>query len=267
MPILLGVRQNPQEPSPPQSAPDIGSLWGFLGDSHNFGYGDGTCHTPGHAFARIWQTRFSGSGPTNPYTNFGTSNIFQNGESGRTLTGTMGYYNDWSGRTTRTFLSIQESGSQGTGQSTASQFGDTLDDFFDAIFANTPSVKIVIETAFNFHRGVGEEFETANRDWTAYNTELKLRVSARGLPNQIFVCETDRDIKLLEAEIGQGNVWLQPNESNPYHYKSAGNLMIALGHFKALGINDITIADLADIGTDIVSSTWQQICLDIYNLN
>lgn len=267
MPHLLGIRKNPSSPPPPQSAPAIGGLWGFLGDSHNFGYGTGTCLTPGHAFARIWETRFPSDGPTTPYTNFRTANVYQNGESGRSLAGTRAHYDAWSGRTTRTFLSLQESGSQGAGQTTPTEFGDTLDDFIDAILLNTSAIMFVMEDAFNFHRGVGEEFETAGREWAAHNAEMRARIAARNLPNQLFICETDRDIKLLEAEIGQGNVWIQPGDANPYHYKSPGNLMISLGHYKALGINDITLADLAGIGTDVVSEPWQQVCLDIYNQN
>lgn len=263
MPILLGIRKNPEAPAPPLA---FGAKMGALGDSHNFGYGSGTCLTPYHALCRIMQTRGI-AGPTNPYTNIRSTDVYQDGVSGRSLAGTRAHYNDWSGRVDRTFLSLQESGSQGAGQTTASEFGDTLDLMLDDVFGNTPSIVLVLETAFNFHRGVGEEFEAAGREWGPYNTVLRERIAARNLPNQIRICETDRDIKLLEAEIGQSNVWIQPGDENPYHYKSPGNLMIALGHFKAMGYDDIVLSDLADIGTGVVSEAWQQVCLDIYNAN
>lgn len=244
----------------------IGGLLGALGDSHNYGYGEGPCLTQFHAFCNIAETKGL-IGPTLPYTNIRTSDIFQNGQSGRRLEGTRTYYNSWSGRSNRTFLAVQESGSQGTGQTTPEEFGDTWDLFFDDFLANTPNAIWLNEDAFNFHRGIGEEFEEEGREWGPYNTVLRARIAARNRPNQIVVCETDRDIKLLEAEIGQGNVWWQPNESNPYHFKSPGNLMIGLGYFKALRHHNITLADLAGIGTDIVSEAHQQVCLDIYNLN
>jgi hypothetical protein len=276
--LVLGVFRS-SSPAP-ASPPNIGDKWLFEGDSHNFGYGDRdgtgavvydpTCKTPAHAFCRIWQT-LGLSGPTNPYSNFSTVNesaaVYQNGFSGRSLLGTLGEYNATTGRTDRTFVHFQESGSQeNDGQRTASEFGDTWDDFVDAIFANTPNAIILTETAFNFRRGPPYNSDPG-RDWTDYNVELRARIAARSLPNQIFLCETDRDIKLLETAIGHENVWFHSGESNPYHYKAVGNLMIALGYFKALRYDDIVLADLADIGTSVVSADWQQECLDIYNAN
>jgi hypothetical protein len=248
------------------AALSIGAFLGALGDSHNYGYGVGTCLTPFHAFCRIAQTRGL-AGPTNPYTNIRTANIYQDGASGRSLAGTRTAYNAWSGRTTRTFLAVQESGSQGTGQTTATAYGDTWDLFYDDFYANTPNAIWLNETSFNFHRGVGEEFAEAGREWGPYNTVLRARIAARNRPDHIVICETDRDIKLLESQIGQSAVWIQPEEANPFHFRSPGNLMIALGYFKALRIHDVTLAHLADIGTNIVSSAHQQVCLDIYNAN
>lgn len=255
--LVLGVFRS----SPPQPMA-LGDKWGSWGDSHNFGYGSGTCLTPYHALARIAQTKGIAGIPTNPYTNIRTSDVYQDGLSGRSLQGTLDEYNGQGERTDRTLVLFQESGGQNNaGQTTASAFGDTWDDFIDAILANTPNATIVYETAFSFGREA-EDF----RDWDPYNTELRARVAARNLPNQIALAETDRDIKLLQAEIGAGNTWLQSNESNPYHFKSPGNLMIALSIFKALRYS-IVLADLADIGTGVVSSDWQQVCLDIYNAN
>jgi hypothetical protein len=259
---VLGVFSSISIPPPVA----FGLKMGALGDSHNFGYGSGALLTPYHGICQIMQTRGI-AGPTNPYTNIRTADVFQNGESGRTLAGTRTYYNAWSGRTDRSFLSMQESGGQGTGQATPTAYGDTWDLTADDILSNTPNIIWVMETADNFNRGVGEEFEEAGRDWGAHNDELRERIAARNLPDQIFICETARDITLLEAEIGASNVFWQPNESNPYHFKSVGNLMIALGHFKAMRYHDIVLADLADIGTGVVSSDWQQVCLDIYNAN
>lgn len=254
--------------------PNLGDRWGAMGDSHNFGYGDmdstgavvrpATCKTPFHAFTRIWQTKGL-PGPTNPYTNIRTANVYQDGQSGHSLAQTRTRYNAWSGRTTRTFFALQESGSQGTGQTTATEFGNTWDSFVDAILTNTPNVILLYETAFSFRRE-GE----AGRNWTDYNTELRARIAARNLPNQIFLCESDRDIKLLETAVGFKEVWFQnsdPVEANPYHFKAVGNLMIALSMFKALRYHNITLSDLADIGTGVVSTSWQQACLDIYNAN
>lgn len=260
--IDLGVKQ---------SAPDLGDKWSFWGDSHNFGYGSGACRTPGHAIANIWQTRFPQNGPNLPYTNFGSSNIYQDGVSGRSLAGTRAEYDDWDGRTTCTFMSLQESGSQGAGQTNPTEYGNTLSSFIDAAIANALSsyilLRMVIETSFNFHRGVGEEFETEGREWGGYNIVARSVIASKNKPNQIFICETDRDIKLLENSIGQVNVWLQPNEANPYHFKSPGNLMIALGHYKAIGIHDISLSDLSGIDDGIVSPEYKQECLNVYKLN
>ncbi len=263
--LVLGVFRSSQAPQPP----DLGALWAGMGDSHNYGYGSEPCRTPFGTFCQIWQT-MGLSGPTNPYTNLNrdveSAAVYQNGVSGDTLAELHTRYNAYDGRTNRTFFCFQESGSQGAGQTTAAEFGATWDDFIDALLANTPNCIILTETAFNFRRGP-EGSDEDGRDWTDYNTELRARIVARTLPNQIFLCETDRDIKLLETAIGYTNVFWQPNESNPFHFKSVGNLMIALGYFKALGFNNLTLADLADIGTGVVSEAWQQECLDIYNAN
>lgn len=255
MRMVMGARNT-------SSPPNLGGLWGALGDSHNFGYGSSTCLTPFHAFCRIWQTKVL-PGPTNPYTNIRTGSVYQNGESGRSLGSTYQHYSGWSGRTNRTFLCFQESGDQAEdGQRTAAQFGSTWDGFVDAIGSNTGSCTILYETAYNFGRDA-----TANRNWATYNDLLRERIAARNLPNRIFLCETDRDIKLLGSAIGTNNVYWQSAEANPYHFKSVGNLQIALGYFKAMRYNNITLADLADIGTGVVSEAWQQVCLDIYNAN
>lgn len=240
----------------------LGAKWMSVGDSHNFGYGSTTCQTPYHAFARILQTKGVVGIRGNPYTNIGTSDVYQNGESGRWLADTLTHYNGRSERTDRTLVLFQESGNQNNvGQTTAAAFGDTWDDFIDAILANTPSAVIVYETAFSFRREADEY-----RNWDDWNTELRARIATRALPNQIFLAETERDIELLETAIGYTNVWWQSNEANPYHFKSVGNLMIALSILKALRYT-ITLADLADIGTGVVSEVWQQECLDIYNAN
>lgn len=261
--IVLGVFRTSEAPQPVA----LGNKWMSVGDSHNFGYGSSTCLTPYHAFARIAQTRGISGIPTTPYTNIRTSAVYQDGVSGRSLAETLTHYNGRSERTDRTLVMFQESGNQNlTGQTTATAFGDTWDDFIDAILLNTPNAIIVYETAGSFRRGPPWNSETY-RAWPPYNDELRVRIAARNLPNQIFLAETDRDIALLEDEIGVTNVWWQSNESNPYHYKSVGNLMIALSIFKALRYEDLTLADLADIGTGVVSEEWQQVCLDIYNAN
>lgn len=257
---LLGVFRT--RLSAAAQARELGAAWMFLGDSQTDGRATGATRSPVEAFCRIWQTKYPSTGPTTPFTNL-PSNPYKNGVSGRSLAESKTHYDGRAERTNRTWVHFQESGNQNlAGQATATAYGDTFDGFVTAIRANTASAVISTETAFSF----GREAE-AFRNWDTYNTELRARVATWAASSVIIpIAEVDRDIKLLGTSIGAANVWFQSGEVNEFHYRPAGNLMVALSKFKSLGYT-ITLADLADIPTTEVSAAWQQACLDVYNAN
>lgn len=265
---------DPPPPTPP-SPVDLGTLWMFLGDSQTGGRATGTTKAHVEAFCRIWQdtAALAALGPATPYTGL-DSNPYRNGVGGRRLGGdnpaggtppTRVHYDGRTERLTRTWVHLQESGDQSasagvfSGQVTAEDFGDTFDAFVSAIIGNTPDAVISYETAFSFGRE-----EEDNRDWTDWNTELRARVAAWAdhptTPKDIYIVETDANIKALQADIGAGNVWFQTGETNAYHFKNAGNLMVALSMYDALGYD---VGDLVLTGIDQVSTEYKDACLAV----
>jgi len=231
-----------------QSAPPpvaLGDSWGAFGDSQSSGYGTGTTQNPIAALKDIWDRT-----QTPPTT------YVVNGSGGRSLAGTDTYYGTRAERTGFTFVYFQESGDQEeTGQLTAAEYGDTFDTFITEINGNTPNAKIVTETAFSFGREA-----TQYRNWDAYNTELRARVAAWALlGTKIYISEVDRNIKALDLAIA-GNVWFSSVESNSYHYKDAGNLIVALSLLDAL---HHPMAGLDLSGITNVTTAQKDACLQV----
>ncbi len=222
----------------------------LLGDSQTGGRASGEVISHVTAFRAIWDRSF----PT-----LANESAYINGESGRRLQATADHYAARSDRGNMTWVHFQESGGQdGGGQSTAAEFGVTWEAFVRRIHAESPNAVISTETAFSFGRE-----STAGRDWGPYN--VVLREKAALLAQQgitVIVAEVDRNIKALGTDIGAQNVWFQSSEPNAYHYKGAGNLMVALTIFDALGY-DVNRLDLGGITS--VSTEWKAKCLEIIN--
>jgi hypothetical protein len=243
---LISLRPATVVEDPPSPPVDIGNAFMFLGDSQTGGYGSGSTINPPTAFRAIWDE-----------TQTPPSSQHVNGEGGRSLVQTNAYYTLRGDKGTRTMVYFQESGGQEEpGQETAGEFGDTFDDFIAEIISNTPTAVIVTETAFSFGR---EEEDW--RDWTTYNTEQAARVATwGGLGTTIYVSQVNRNILRLQEILTPGEVWFQLGEGNDFHYKDAGNLMVALSMFDALGY-DMDDLDLS--GITVPTSTQINACLQV----
>ncbi len=285
--LVLGVFRSSQAPAPL----DRGGFWGSLGDSQTGGRWTGAAKSPEHADYRIWQTmRASGKvtgGMATPYNTITSgSNPYVSGRSGESLAEHLAHYNSVSvpTKSVKTWWHFQESGNQDQdGQRSASEFGDTFDDFVTAIRAGSPSARISTEDAFSFDRGnphtagggqgsyTNENYRAWGLSNSGYNAELRTRVAAWAAletPVIIPIAEVVRDIGLLQTAIGKSAVWFCVfNETNFAHFKGPGNLMIALSRYKAHGYHDIDIDDLADISTDDCSLAHKEACLEVYNAN
>jgi hypothetical protein len=244
------VKVVPATPKPDTGRPNLGLVWMFLGDSQTGGRATGEVVSHATAFQAIWTKTFPAQASVS---------VHANGVSGRYLSGTASYYAGRSDRGTRTWVHFQESGGQdGDGQRTAAEFGTTWEAFVRRVKSESPNAVISTETAFNF----GREDEP-NRNWDAYNTVLREKVAALARDGiKVYVAEVDRNVKALDAAIGARNVWFQGDETNAYHYKGAGNLLVALSIFDALGY-DVSTLDLSGITS--VTADHKAKCLEVIN--
>jgi hypothetical protein len=158
-------------------------------------------------------------------------------------------------------LHFQDSGSQKTTTATQELFGDTLDTFVNTAFAELTNNASVIstETAFSF----GREDE-AGRNWDGYNAELRDRLAIQKAAGKtVYIAEVDQHIKTLQSKLSPSDVWFQTGETNAYHYKGLGNLMVALAMFEAFGydVDTLNLTGISEEGT--ITSERKQLCLDI----
>ena len=246
------------EAGPPQSNPHqatspvtLPASWFAYGDSQTGGRASETnAESPMVAFERI----YIDSGYGTPTSDF-------SGLSGNTLGNMQDTYNGDVPHTNPAWLHFQDSGSQKGATDTQTLFGDTLDTFVNTAFAELTDSATVIstETAFSF----GREAE-AGRNWDGYNDELRTRLTAQHLVgNTVYIAETDAHIKSLQNQVTPAEVWFQVGESNAYHYKGLGNLMIALAMFESLGydVDTLNLSGIPEGGT--ITNARKQICLDI----
>lgn len=196
-------------------------------------------------------------GPAAPYTGFPT-NPYRDGESGRSLPGTIAVYDALTTeRTGATMVWVQESGNQNfAGQATAADFKATYLAFWRSVHATTPSAVKVYETAFSFGREA-----TQYRNWDSYNeakAEADAELALEGIT--IVTVKTDAGVKALQTILTPGDVWYQSGHNDAFHYNELGNTLVALLGLKALGISCI-LSDLADITG--VSDTNKQHAIDV----
>lgn len=230
---------NSQSPGTDPAVPlDIADVWFFFGDSETDGraYDEPTAVSQAVAFENIWDGSFG-----SPY----TSVIFGEG-GGITLKESYENYLATAGTDDATWINIQESGRHGQagrGQEDPQDFGDTFEQFVRHIDANAPDAVITYETAFSFEPHIAE------RNWTAFNTELRERVTllaAEGIV--VHLAEVALHIEELIAQLDRYDVI----QSDDAHYTGLGNLTVALSIYRALGY-DVTALDLSGIADDDVS--------------
>jgi hypothetical protein len=191
-----------------------------------------TALSPIVAFNHIWsENELTPSSPTQTVSGVG----------GRTLAEAAAQYQSTSIATTP-WVHTQESGGQGTGQTTASEFGDTFEAFIAEIHSDWPDAIVTYETAFSF----GREGE-AGRNWGPYNEEMLARVAtleSNGM--SVIIVDTDKYIKLLQAALTPADVWYQAGQTNAYHYTALGNFMIAMLMLRTLGyvVSELTHASI-----------------------
>lgn len=227
------------------------SYWGFYGDSQTDGREpEVSAHSPPEAFQNIWEQ----SGFASP------TSVIRDGQSGQSLANhRLRYQGDSFAGVP--WIHVQESGNQNlTGQTTASEFGDTWEAFMREVYADHSTALISYETAYSF----GREAE-AFRDWTSYNVELRHRAAKlRGEGIKIYIVETDAYIQELEAQVGYAAI---EEPSNPYHYNALGNFMVALAMFKAYQY-DVNTLDFSTVIVDSNPTTdanLKAICVNIIN--
>ena len=230
---------NSQTPGTDPAVPiDIGEVWFFFGDSETLGRADDepTAISQAVAFENIWDGSFG-----SPY----TSVIVGEG-GGITLKESYENYLATAGTDDATWINIQESGrhgQSGRGQEDPQDFGDTFEQFVRHIDANAPGAVITYETAFSFEPHIAE------RNWTAFNAELRQRVAllaAEGIV--VHLAEVALHIEELITQLDRYDV-IQDDDG---HYTGLGNLMVALSIYRALGY-DVTALDLSGIADDDVS--------------
>lgn len=221
---------------------ELGTKWFFLGDSQTAGRAQGTDSSKSHAIA--FENIFAGT-----Y----TEKIIDtriSGVSGRSLIGHHDSYSSTNNLADYSWVHFQESGNQNqTGQQSVDDYIKTFDLFVRDIVANSPNAIISTETAFSFGRET-----TSFRNWDAYNTALRLKVSQlRQEGIIVHIADVDEMIKLADEEFGAGNVWYQAGEQNNYHYTGLGNFIVALSIYKSLGYNLATL-NLSRIPSNEISN-------------
>ncbi len=225
--------------------------WFAYGDSQTGGRASETnTESPMLAFEQIWID-----------SGFGTPTSSFDGVSGATLGDAQVRYNNNAPHSNPSWLHFQDSGSQKSETATQELFGDTLDTFVNTAFAELTNDASIIstETAFSF----GREGE-AGRNWDGYNQELRDRLALQEAAGKtVYIAEVDANIKALQTELTPGDVWFQNGETNAYHYKGLGNLMVALSMYDAFGY-DVDTLDLTGITEEgTITSERKTLCLDI----
>ncbi|WP_321367555.1 hypothetical protein [uncultured Desulfuromusa sp.] len=221
--------------APVFAAEDIGTTWGFWGDSQTDGRASeaSSCTSSPECIGNI----------------LGTSPTEINGVGGRSLDGSHAAYDGYAGKAELSWVHFQESGNQDlTGQATAAAFGTTFEADMTNIASDSPSAVISYETAFSF----GREAE-AYRDWTDYNLQLYDSVETlSGSGVTVIVADVDANIKRLQDVYTPSAVWYQSGDTNEYHYTELGNFMVAVTVINSLGfdLDALDYSGVADLDAD-----------------
>ena len=217
---------------PGNAAEDIGSVWGFYGDSQTAGRAptESSCSSSPECIENI----------------LGGSATDIDGLSGRSLAGSHAAYDTSGSKASLTWVHFQESGNQDLdGQRTVSEWGATFESSITNIASDSSGAIISYETAFSF----GREVESY-RDWTDYNTQLYTSVAAlSGSGITVFVADVDSAIKHLQSAYTPADVWYQAGDPNEYHYTALGNFQVAVVVLAALGydLSSLSYSGVSDI--------------------
>lgn len=224
---------------PPPSPLTIPRYWGHYGDSQTAGReAEATAKNPKECFKRMWEAEGFDS-------ILGNDTNTNNGVSGRELAGTLTHLLARPAFAGTAWIHVQESGDQNeTGQTTASAWGDTFQQGWIDIEAKHAGCFKSYETAHSFSPARKAQ---AYRNWDAYNTELRSRVTTlAGLGIDVKIVETEYYIDFMIAELGYDTVCFPDTDVNAYHYQGIGNFTIALAMFKRFNY-DVTTLDHSTI--------------------
>lgn len=163
-----------------------------------------------------------------------------NGVSGRSLAGTLTHLLARPTFAGTAWIHVQESGDQNSnGQRTASEWGATFQQGWIDIEAKHPGCFKSYETAHSFSPARKAQ---AYRNWDAYNTELRSRVTTlAGLGIDVKIVETEYYIDFMIAALGYDTVCFPDAHIDAYHYQGIGNFTVALAMFKRFGYNVATL--------------------------
>lgn len=218
--------------TPAYAEVNVGTLWGFWGDSQTGGRApaESSCTSSPEAIRN-----------TNPVI---TPSVITSGVGGCSLAESNGRYDVHANKANRTWVHFQESGNQDMdGQRTAAEFAATFESVMINIHTDSPNAVISYETAFSF----GREAESY-RNWTTYNEALATSIStlqADGVT--VVLADVDANIKALCAALGDASlVWYQSYQESAYHYTALGNFMVAITVWDALGY-DVTALDYSGV--------------------
>lgn len=225
--------------NPPPSPLTIPRYWGHYGDSQTAGReAEATAKNPKECFKRMWEAEgFSSILGNDTSTNAGVS--------GRSLAGTLTYLQGRPAFAGTAWIHIQESGDQNNdGQRTASEWGATFQQGWIDVETKHPGCFKSYETAHSFSPARKAQ---AYRNWDAYNTELRSRVTTlAGLGIDVKIVETEYYIDFMIAALGYDTVCFPDSDINAYHYQGIGNFTIALAMFKRFNY-DVTTLDHSTI--------------------
>lgn len=242
---------------------NVGINWLFLGDSQTIGRAREK-NAKSHALVvkNIWEDTFGVR-----------VNQIKNGESGRTLEGTMDAYKNISSPDKITWIHLQESGNQlsgGGAQDTPEKYAELLERLLRLIHKNSSDAIITVETAYSF-----EAESKKGRDWTKYNSkllEIVQKLKSEGI--LVHIVNVDENIKKLISikrnvmgyQAGQESVWGDRQNKIGRHYTGLGNFMVALSILDTLGI-DLPSLDLTSISENEISLFDRDLTINILAQN
>jgi len=203
----------------------------FIGDSQITGHGVGSLTVNNWtAFNTMYMTLGLGVTPTNS----------DYGQGGRGLAGhRTAHEGVWGAsgatRTTPEWVHWVETGGQDeAGQTSATEFGTTLESYMRWIASRSSNVIISTETQFSFGREA--EFQ---RNWWPYLDKLR---EVQGILAddgiELRIVENNAYILALQNRLGPENVWYPSSDvGHAYHFKDVGNVMTGMGMLHEFGHN------------------------------
>ena len=226
----------------------------FFGDSQINGHGAGSLTVNNWiAFNTMYNTLSLGVTPDNR----------DFGQGGRGLLGhRTAHEGQWGAtgalRTTPEWVHWVETGGQDEpGQTTLTDFGNTLESYMRWIASRSQNVIISTETQFSF----GRESESG-RDWWPHIQVLRDKAYILSLEGiNLRIVENNAYILALQNRLGPSTVWYQAGHPSEFHFTDVGNVMTGLGMLYTFGHNVEAINFDSIIAQGYVTSAHITACL------